>query len=244
MQSCSETTTVGRSTTRLPDASALRPSLASWSVLSRLYSTDQIPPLSALGQRSPRVNGETAPGAASVQPCSGDHRPSHPLRRPSGPPVPAPRHTRPREAWLRLAVRWYGSCLRACAWREDAMEACLVVTASIAVLTGLVGLAHGLLPRRRTRPHRPRLSIGSDVSRGARQRIVRRSHWPRHRREYHATRHRREAPKKGATAFGTTDRVRRAGPGSAGAALCRRHPRERQLDQRAPIRRCARHLRA
>jgi hypothetical protein len=28
------------------------------------------------------------------------------------------------------------------------MEVCLLVTASVAVLTGLVGLAHGLLPRR------------------------------------------------------------------------------------------------
>jgi hypothetical protein len=34
------------------------------------------------------------------------------------------------------------------------MEACLLVTASVAVLTGLAGLAHGFLPRRR-RPRTP-----------------------------------------------------------------------------------------
>jgi hypothetical protein len=53
------------------------------------------------------------------------------------------------------------------------MEACLLVTASVAVLTGLVGLAHGLLPRRRTRPPRPRLWGWAGISRGARGRSPR-----------------------------------------------------------------------
>jgi hypothetical protein len=38
------------------------------------------------------------------------------------------------------------------------MEAFLLATASVALLAGLVGLAHGLLPRRR-RPHTSQGSI-------------------------------------------------------------------------------------
>jgi hypothetical protein len=53
------------------------------------------------------------------------------------------------------------------------MEACLLVTASVAVLTGLVGLAHKLLPRWRKRPPQQRLRGLEDVSLVARGRITR-----------------------------------------------------------------------
>jgi hypothetical protein len=85
---------VGRSTTPLPDPSAIRPSRASWSDLTRLCSADQIPPHRAVAQRSPLLTGEAAPGAVSFQLFSGARGPSRALMLPSGLPLPALGHRR------------------------------------------------------------------------------------------------------------------------------------------------------